>query len=132
MHALGGWDTAVTVTTADDIGALTAAILFATPRIVNRVVYIAGDTLTYGQLAATVETARGRPVARHVRDIPRLTAELEKDPEDALRKYRLVFAQGRGVAWPVSDTFNVRENIAVTNVAQWLRAAGRGAGGKAA
>jgi len=36
VHALGSWETAVTVTTPEDIGILTPEILFAEPRIVNR------------------------------------------------------------------------------------------------
>lgn len=35
MHALGSFENAVTVTTAEDIGTLTAEIVFAEPRIVN-------------------------------------------------------------------------------------------------
>ncbi len=38
VHALGSWENAVTVTTAEDIGKLTAEILFAEPRIANQVV----------------------------------------------------------------------------------------------
>ncbi|CAH2808800.1 MAG: hypothetical protein CBARDMAM_5623 [uncultured Caballeronia sp.] len=37
----------MTVTTADDIGALTTEIMFAQPRVVDQIVYIAGDTITY-------------------------------------------------------------------------------------
>ncbi len=54
VHALGSWDTSVTDTTPDDIGALTAEIIFAEPRIVNSVVYTAGDTVMYKQLADIV------------------------------------------------------------------------------
>jgi hypothetical protein len=46
VHALESWDTAVTVTTPEDIGTLTAEILFAEPRVVNRIVYTAGDTIS--------------------------------------------------------------------------------------
>jgi hypothetical protein len=38
VHALGSWDTAVTVTAPEDIGVLTAEILLAEPRIANQVV----------------------------------------------------------------------------------------------
>lgn len=43
----------MTVTTPEDIGALTAEILFAEPRIRDEIVFVAGDTITYGQLAET-------------------------------------------------------------------------------
>ena len=64
VHALGSWDNAVTVTTAEDIGALTAAILFAETTIANGVVYTAGDTVTYGQVADAVDTVLNRKIER--------------------------------------------------------------------
>jgi hypothetical protein len=45
----------VTVTTPEDIGRLTAEIVLAEPRIANQIVYTAGDTITYGALAATLD-----------------------------------------------------------------------------
>lgn len=44
VHALGSLDTAVTLTTPDDIGVLTAAVVFAQPRIRNEIVYLAHIT----------------------------------------------------------------------------------------
>jgi hypothetical protein len=64
VRALGSWDTAVTVTTPEDIGALTAEICFAEARIVNSIVYTAGDTLTYAHLANIVDSVLGRKVRR--------------------------------------------------------------------
>ncbi len=121
VHALGSWDNAVTVTTAEDIGALTAAILFAKPAILNQVVYTAGDTLTYGQLADAVEAVRGRQVRRVEWSVPALQAELARDPANAIKKYRVVFAQGRGVAWSLQRTFNARHGIETVGVEQWAR-----------
>ncbi|MEI5997129.1 hypothetical protein H3V53_07915 [Paraburkholderia bengalensis] len=51
VHASGGWNNAVTATTAEDIGALTVEMLLREPRIVNEVVRVAGDTMTYRRLA---------------------------------------------------------------------------------
>ena len=65
VTALGSWDNAVTVTTADDIGALTARILFADPRIANRAVHVAGDTVTYRDVADALDRVRGVKVHRH-------------------------------------------------------------------
>ncbi len=121
VHALGDWDTRVTVTTPEDIGQLTAAICFAKPRIVNRVVYTAGDTLTYGQVADLVEAVRGRPVRREAWSVATLQDELMRDPTNDLKKYRVVFAQGKGVAWPMRDTFNAQREIETVSVAQWAR-----------
>ncbi len=46
VHALGSLDTAVTLTTPDDIGVLTAEIVFFEPTIRNEIVFLAGDTVT--------------------------------------------------------------------------------------
>ena len=122
VHALGSWDTAVTVTTPDDIGRLTAEILLAAPGIADQVVYTAGETITYGRLADVVDAVLDRRVERSVWDEPLLQAELARDPDDNLRKYRAVFASGRGVAWDMASTFNAQRNIPVVDVETWLRA----------
>ena len=121
VHALGSWDNAVTVTTAEDIGALTAAVLFAEPAILNQVVYTAGDTTTYRRLADTVDAVLGRKVRRIEWDVPGLEAELAHDPDDAIKKYRVVFAKGRGVAWNLDQTFNAEHGIETVGVEQWAR-----------
>lgn len=121
VHALGSWDNAVTVTTPADIGALTAEILFAEPRIINRVVYTAGDTVTYGQLADIVDFALDRKVERVEWEVPRLKEELARDPDDAIKKYRVVFAEGKGVSWRPDKTFNAEQGIEVLGVEQWVR-----------
>ncbi len=121
VHALGSWDTAVTITTAEDIGALTAEILFAEPRIVNRVVYTAGDTVTYARLADIVESVLGRKVRRVEWSVPRLKDELAQDPDNAIKKYRVVFAEGRGVGWEADKTFNAQQRIEVMGVERWAQ-----------
>lgn len=120
VNALGTADTAVTVTTPEDIGALTAEILFAEPRIRNEIVYVAGDTITYRQLADTLETVLGRPFELRVWSEPLLMGELAADPENMTRKYRAVFAQGHGVAWDKADTFNTRQGIPTTPLREWV------------
>ncbi|CAB3673391.1 hypothetical protein LMG24238_02223 [Paraburkholderia sediminicola] len=121
VNALGSWDNAVTVTTAEDIGALTTEIVFSTPRIANQVVHVAGDTLTYQQLADTVDRLMGTHVLRTVWSVDELKRELAQEPHDALRKYRVVFAEGRGVAWDQQSTFNAQKGIAVCGLEEWMR-----------
>jgi hypothetical protein len=122
VHALGSLDTAVTLTTPDDIGALTAEILFAQPRIRNEIVYLAGDTVTYGEVADKLQAALGHPFSRSAWSEQYLLSELARDPHNMMRKYRAAFAQGRGVAWDKSTTFNSHRALSVTDVSSWINA----------
>lgn len=120
VNALGNLDTAVTVTTPEDIGALTAEIVFSEPRIRNEIIYLAGDTVTYTELADTLEDVLKRPFERVEWTVPYLLDELAGDPDNMTIKYRAVFAQGRAVAWDKSQTFNARHRIPVTDVREWI------------
>lgn len=119
VHALGSWDTAVTITTPEDIGRLTASIL-REPGLVSQVVFIAGDTVSYRQLADTVDQVLDRKVERVEWTVPMLNADLAVAPEDSIRKYRAVFAEGKGVAWAKQDTYNAQRKIETINVVQWI------------
>ncbi|MBC3300089.1 aromatic alcohol reductase [Pseudomonas sp. SWRI18] len=119
VNALGSLENSVTLTTPDDIGALTAEIVFFEPRLRNQIVYLAGDTVTYGQVACLLERVLGRSFKRNVWTVPYLIQELAKDPTDSIKKYRAVFAQGKGVAWPKAATFNEQQSIQATTAEQW-------------
>ncbi|WP_458434648.1 aromatic alcohol reductase [Methylorubrum populi] len=120
VHALGGLDTAVTLTTPDDIGNLTAEIVFFEPTIRNEIVYLAGDTVTYGQVADKLEAGLGRPFRRSEWSVPFLKEQLADDPKNMMRKYRAAFAMGRGYSWDKAGTFNERQSIAVTSIDAWI------------
>ncbi|MDY7564996.1 aromatic alcohol reductase [Pseudomonas sp. RTC3] len=120
VHALGSWDTQVTVTTPKDIGMLTAKIIFADPRLANEVIFIAGDTLTYTQLADTVDATLNRTVSRVEWSVPKLNNDLAAAPDEQMRKYRAVFAEGKGVAWDKHNTFNAANGIDLMTAADWI------------
>ena len=120
VHALGSWDNRLTVTTSEDIGRLTAAILAHEPRLQDQVVYVAGDTFSYTQLADMVERHLGRDVERALWDMDRLRSQVAAHPDDGLRKYRLAFARDTGVAWDKDHTFNATQGIEVADVPAWL------------
>jgi len=122
VHALGSLDTAVTLTTPDDIGVLTAEIVFFDPTIRNEIVFIAGDTITYSEVADKLEAALGRPFSRSEWTVPFLMEELANDPQNMMRKYRAAFAIGRGVAWDKAGTFNEHQGIPVTDVSALIDA----------
>lgn len=119
--ALGDWQNAITVTTPEDIGRLTALIFFQHPPLRNQVVFVAGDTLTWAQLAEVVEKHGRDPVTRVLLTHEQLKRQAGENPQDAGVQYRLAFARKNGVAWDKSITFNGRLGIPVTDVAQWLR-----------
>jgi hypothetical protein len=48
-------------------------------------------------------------------------AELASDPQNVLRKYRVVFAEGGGVSRPLEKTLGWRHGKQVLNVEDWLR-----------
>lgn len=121
VNALGGLENSVTLTTPEDIGALTAEIVFFEPRFRNQIIYLSGDTLSYGQVADILERVLGRSFKRNVWTVPYLMQELEKDPTHHIKKYRAVFAQGRGVAWPKAVTFNERQSMPVMTAEEWAR-----------
>ena len=121
VNALGSLETSVTLTTPDDIGKLTAEIVFFEPQFRNEIVYLSGDTVAYGQVAGILERVLGRPFKTKVWTVPYLMQELEKDPTHHIKKYRAVFAQGKGVSWPKAGTFNDQQSIPVTTVEQWAQ-----------
>lgn len=121
VNALGSWDTEVTLTTPEDIGVLTAEIVQTRPRIANQVVYVAGDTITYRELAEIVERTRGGQVIRNEWTVASLLHDLDRNSDDGLQKYRAVFGQGRGVAWPKAGTFNATRGIPTTTTEEWAR-----------
>ena len=122
VNALGSLDTCVTLTTPEDIGRLTAEIVFFEPRFCNEIVYLAGDTLAYGEVAGLLEWVLKRPFKTNVWSVPCLVDDMEKESDENakhIRKYRAVFGQGRGVAWPMETTFNAQHGFAVTSAEQW-------------
>lgn len=121
VHALGSWDNEVTLTTPEDIGVLTADIVFARPRIRDTVVYLAGDTISYRELADIVDRVRGTTVTRVEWTSEYLADQLRRDPEDTMRKYRAVFARSNGVAWPKAQSYNALHGIATTTAEEWAR-----------
>lgn len=123
VRALGSWENKVTATTAHDIGSLTAEVLLGSDAEShqNQVVHIAGDTISYDELARVVTEVKGREPRRELWDVPMLQQRLKEKPDEELAKYRVVFAQGKGVAWDKVNSLNGRRGITVTSVLEWAR-----------
>nr|WP_262895627.1 aromatic alcohol reductase [Chryseobacterium paridis] len=120
VHALGSWDHSLTLTACEDIGALTAAVLFHQPELLDQIIFVAGDTLTFEEIALQLESLFDTPFDRNLWSIPVLREKLENDPIDIFNRYRLVFTNP-GVTWPMSKTFNDKNNIATKGIKEWVR-----------
>lgn len=95
VTALGSWENKVTTTAPDDIGKVVAEIALKRPDE-NGVVFAAGDTVSMQQIADVVEHVLGKKVSRSVKTVEQLKDELATDPYNGYKKYRVVFAEGRG------------------------------------
>jgi hypothetical protein len=120
VRALGSWENRVTVTCVEDIGLMTTEVVFGEAEW-NRVVFVAGDTVSYGKLADVLEEVGGKEVKRIEDSVETLKGELAKDPENGIKKYRVVFAEGTGVAWDIEKTLNAERGIELQSVERWLR-----------
>lgn len=121
VRALGGWENKVTVTTPKDIGMLTARVVFEEPWIKDQVLYTAGETINYGRVADIVESVLGKKVRREIWSVDKLMEDLRADPDDNVKKYRVVFAEGKGVSWDMEKTFNFQRGIEVQDVKNFAR-----------
>lgn len=127
VRALGGWDNKVTVTRVEDIALVVSEVLKAWNLQQNigddqGVIYVAGETLTYGRLADIVEKIKGRSIGRQVWDIESLKKELTEDPNNGMKRYRPVFAEGRGIFWDEGTTFNRKIGLNLMGVEEYLSA----------
>jgi hypothetical protein len=120
VRALGEWENNFTVTAPEDIGRLTAEIVFTKPPFDNQIVYTAGDTITYSRLAYLLDEALGEKVKRVLWTVEQLEGELREDPDNNIKRYRVAFAIGRGVSWDMETTFNWKKGIKVVDVKEFL------------
>jgi hypothetical protein len=125
-RALGTWENKITLTTPEDIGRVTADVIL-NPREYgegSHVVYTAGDTLSYQEIADVVEGHFGGVFARELWDKETLRKDMEENGDDAMVKYRDTFAQGRGVSWEKEQTVNHQRAIPMTDVKAYLQGLG--------
>ena len=120
VRALGRWNNGVSVTAVEDIGRVTAEAVLAAPEIKDEVVFVAGDTISYQRLADVVEEVLKQKVDRAEWSLNSLRGDLEADPSSTMKKYRVVFAEGVGVAWDKAATFNSKRSIETIDVKSWL------------
>ncbi|USP81661.1 hypothetical protein yc1106_08935 [Curvularia clavata] len=115
VRCLRDWDHGVTVTDVDDIGRVLARIVNGDVEAKRRVLYTAGDTVSYGQLAESVRRVTGKRVEKETWSIEYLGSELKADPTNDIKKYRLVFARD-GVRWSKEKTVNHQLGMSMMDV----------------
>ena len=121
IRGLGGLGNKVTVTDVGDIGRVVAELVCAKTGI-DGVVYTAGETVSYDQLAKVIVKVVGEDkVVKDDWTMETLRDELEKEPTDGMRKYRIAFGKGRGVSWDVEATINHRWGMRLLGVEEWVR-----------
>jgi len=121
IHALGDWQNSLTLTACEDIGALTVEVLFHQPEILDQVVFVSGDTVTFEEIADKMEEVFDVKFERVLWDYQFLEKKLNDEPDNIFNKYRLVFTHP-GVAWPMEVTFNNVNNIPTTGIVEWAKA----------
>ena len=122
VRCLGSWDNEVTVTAVEDIGVVVADCVFAArEEEVAEIVWVAGDTVTYGRISEVVQEVLGRDVRRIDGSMEALGRELEEKPGDGIRKYRVAFGEGVGVAWKKERTWGERRMLQLQDLETWAR-----------
>jgi hypothetical protein len=121
VRALGSWDTPVTITGPRDIGRMIAELVYDPQHVQRQPVYVAGDTVTYDQVAQLVEDRFGGRWTRELWDKAFLAQRLAAEPTDKMAKYQNVFAAGNGIAWNVADTVNAKRGITLGNLQEYLK-----------
>ena len=120
VTALGSWDNLITVTAPQDIGSVVAEVVLGSG-CVSGVIHVAGETVSYQQIARYVEDATGKKVGRVLVTKENAVEEVKKDPGNGMKKYRAVFAEGRGVAWDIEETWNWKRGIRLIGVREFLK-----------
>ncbi|TFK61858.1 NmrA-like family [Pluteus cervinus] len=122
VRPLGEWENKLTLTDVKDIGRVVAELIFVAPEVVDQVVYVAGETLSFTELANTIEKVTGREVER-VRDwsLDTLKNEWKEDAGNVMKKYRVVFAEQVGITWEEKGSFNAQQRMEMGRIADWLR-----------
>jgi len=120
VRCLRDWYHKVTVTDVNDIGWVLARVIAGDVEAEDRVMYIAGDTISYGQLADIVKQVSGKQVEQEAWSIEHLKKELDLAPEDGIKKYRLVFARD-GVWWDKDRTVNKALSMDMMDVETFAR-----------
>ena len=117
VTALGAWQNGLTMTSASDIGRVTADIVCKTKN--KGVVYTAGDSVTFAEVAEAFES-RGWEVDRALTTVDELEKARKDRPDDLGPKYGLIWASGVGVGWDKDATYNATMGMELESMGSWI------------
>ncbi|KAK4096414.1 hypothetical protein N658DRAFT_519210 [Parathielavia hyrcaniae] len=122
LRGLGGWGNRVTVTDVRGIGTVVADLVFnpGDSETGGKVVYAAGDTVSYGEVADVVEAVYGGEWKREEWDREFLKRKLAEQPDDLMVKYQNAFGAGIGVSWEMERTVNHQRGIRITGLREYV------------
>lgn len=120
VRALGGLDNKVSTTSPDDIGRVTATVVFD-PVMRNQIVKCAGDTISYGDLASIMHDTLEKPVHTEVLKVEDLEHELSRSPQDNIKMYQVAFAKGIGCHWAIEDTINFQHGMGLQTMRDFAK-----------
>ncbi|KAK5941036.1 hypothetical protein PMZ80_006313 [Knufia obscura] len=124
VTALGGWNHKITATTVEDIARCNAELVLVDTHERDKAVYISGDTMRYDEFADLVARVVGHDLKREVWTTEWLKEQAEKEPENKLWKYRVVFSEDRGLAWEKKGTYNDVKEIEMEGIEAYMRRMG--------
>lgn len=132
VRALGGWEHVVTATEVGDIGRVVAELVVGdggeAEALESRCVYIAGESMTYSEFVDLVERCVGvgggegnTLMDRELWTTEELKSKSSENKSDKLLKYRVVFSEDRGLAWPVKGTYNERKGMKMMGLEEYIK-----------
>ena len=120
VRPLGSKEVKVTVTTVEDIGRVVAEAVFSAPET-QGVIFTSGQTVAYGELTNILrDVLKDKSIKDEEWTVDQLEMELSEKPDDGMRKYRLVFAAGKGVSWDEKDTWDKHHGLQLTGLREWV------------
>ena len=73
----------------------------------DKMVYVAGDTLTFEAVTGMVASVVGEDrVEWEILSREVLRKETKMDPENAAKRYRAIWGENTGVSWPRDQSWN--------------------------
>ncbi|KIA75551.1 NmrA-like family protein [Aspergillus ustus] len=119
VYGVGDWNRQFSTTTPEDIGKFTAELVLGPERdtlfAVNGPVYVAGDTVSYNDVAHIVEDVAGQSFTRRLLTLEETEHDMNTELT-AARICRNVLARGRGALFQDTDLWTPSAGLKVSSL----------------